>query len=87
MQQRFLDRNGGFGEWSAFGNCSEECGPDGIRERTRACDSPTQEGTGADCVGDTLESESCNVQLVSFNSSKIYKNVLPLTYRNVPNCS
>ena len=36
-----------------------------IRERTRACDSPTQEGTGADCVGDKKESESCNVLLVN----------------------
>ena len=70
-----LDRNGGFGEWSAFSNCSAECGPDGVQERTRACDSPSREGNGADCDGATTDFQSCNVLLVSCNEPVAVKNV------------
>lgn len=57
-----LDRNGGFSLWGAWGNCSKSCGG-GVQTRTRACNNPTREGFGADCVGSLSMNQACNSQL------------------------
>lgn len=47
-----------WGEWSPFGDCPVTCGG-GTQERTRVCDSPAPEFGGADCVGDSMETQEC----------------------------
>ena len=54
-----LDINGNWGDWSAFGACSATCN-DGLMQRSRNCDNPRQEGSGADCMGDATEMVTCN---------------------------
>lgn len=51
--------DGGFSEWTSWDTCSVTCGT-GTHTRTRDCNSPTPAYGGADCVGDLLETESCN---------------------------
>lgn len=60
--------DGGWGEWSGFSECTASC-PEGssgtfpgTRERRRSCDSPVRSPGGADCPGNALESESCEIQ-------------------------
>ena len=42
--------NGGWGEWSGFGECTQSCGG-GVRTRSKNCDSPVKSESGLDCVG------------------------------------
>ena len=56
--------DGGWGDWSNWGDCSSDCNDGGTQDRTRNCDSPVKEGTGADCVGDGSESQPCNEDVV-----------------------
>ena len=55
-----LDVDGGYGEWTLWSGCSEECGG-GQRSRTRACDNPLPKGSGKDCssLGNDTEIGSC----------------------------
>ena len=53
---------GAWGDWSAWGQCSEPCGG-GVRSRTRVCDSSAPELGDAVCTSDGSsagETESCN---------------------------
>ena len=53
------------GQWSAwgpFGPCSVSC-DGGMRERSRACTSPAPQFGGADCNGQSVESEVCAAEL------------------------
>jgi len=45
----------------AGGTCSVECGG-GTQNRTRTCANPEPYCAGADCIGDSSESQSCNTQ-------------------------
>ena len=56
-----IDRNGGWSEWGNWTECSVSC-EGGTRMRSRVCDNPTTEGSGADCVGDDTDTEQCNTQ-------------------------
>ena len=58
------DRNGGWGEWTSFSNCSADCGTTGTQSRSRLCDTPSKEGDGKDCEGEPSEKQSCNQILV-----------------------
>ena len=49
--------DGTWSDWSEWGDCSSEC-TGGTQERTRTCEG--QEGGGADCVGETSETQACN---------------------------
>jgi len=60
-----VDRDGGFGEWSLFSNCTETCGEEGVQTRSRTCDSPSPEGKGAECQDEDTESQPCNRILVN----------------------
>jgi len=50
------------GEWSSWGDwsfCTRSCGG-GVRERTRVCDNPSASCGGPECVGNEMETASCN---------------------------
>ena len=54
--------NGGWGEWTEWGECSATCGS-ADQGRTRACDNPAKQYGGADCgIDGSLDSETqkCN---------------------------
>ena len=51
--------NGNWGEFSAWSECSQSCGG-GIMTRTRKCDDPEPGEGGADCEGESEETDSCN---------------------------
>ncbi|XP_018012193.1 semaphorin-5A [Hyalella azteca] len=50
---------GGWGSWSAWENCSVECG-EGIRKRIRLCNNPRPKYGGPNCSGCDEEIEKCS---------------------------
>ena len=54
--------DGGFSVWTDWDTCTSTCGG-GTQARTRDCSSPTPAHGGANCSGDTSESQSCNEEL------------------------
>lgn len=55
---QLFSADGAWTDWSSYGACSQTCG-DGTQYRTRTCTNPTPVGDGADCVGDSSESQAC----------------------------
>ncbi|KPP59981.1 hypothetical protein Z043_122053, partial [Scleropages formosus] len=51
--------DGGWGEWTAWTECTKSCGG-GVRSRRRECDSPTPQGDGDYCEGRSTEISPCN---------------------------
>eukprot|EP00112_Aurelia_sp_Birch-Aquarium-sp1_P001384 Seg1147.11 transcript_id=Seg1147.11/GoldUCD/mRNA.D3Y31 product=Hemicentin-1 protein_id=Seg1147.11/GoldUCD/D3Y31 len=51
--------DGGFSEWSKFGECSAKCGG-GSQTRTRKCIKPAPAHGGKHCEGSSMESQICN---------------------------
>eukprot|EP00794_Sanderia_malayensis_P011287 gene11287-12468_t len=51
--------DGGFSEWSLYGECSKKCGG-GFQNRTRTCNNPSPAHGGKNCEGALIESVSCN---------------------------
>lgn len=51
--------NGQWSYWDAWSDCSVSCGG-GVRMRNRSCTEPLPENGGDDCVGISIQSESCN---------------------------
>ncbi|XP_076085929.1 thrombospondin-2-like [Mytilus galloprovincialis] len=51
--------NGGWSSWSAFKECSVTCGG-GKQSQYRSCNNPATAKGGTDCVGDGVNSVSCN---------------------------
>jgi len=56
-----VSRDGGWLVKSNWSNCSVECGG-GTQTRTRTCTNPEPYCGGAECVGDSLETQECNTQ-------------------------
>ena len=54
-----LESTGGWGSWSSFSPCSSTCGG-GTRTRTRECKDSTD--GGAECPGESSETEACNTE-------------------------
>ena len=54
-----LESTGGWGSWSSFSPCSSTCGG-GTRTRTRECKDSANEG--AECPGDSSQTETCNTE-------------------------
>ena len=54
--------NGGFTEWTRWGECSRSCGV-GIKNRTRSCSDPIPMYGGNECDGYTIEITVCNTDL------------------------
>ncbi|XP_039859994.1 LOW QUALITY PROTEIN: SCO-spondin-like, partial [Simochromis diagramma] len=55
------DRDGGWGQWSHWTECTKSCGG-GVRSRRRNCDSPSPEGEGNYCEGLGSKVTSCNTE-------------------------
>nr|XP_034326594.1 coadhesin-like isoform X2 [Crassostrea gigas] len=53
--------NGGWGTWGQFTPCGKSCGG-GIQIRFRSCDHPSPSNGGLSCIGDSLQTASCNSQ-------------------------
>ena len=53
--------DGGFTEWTPFGDCDKTCG-DGVKKRTRACTNPPPQYNGKVCEGATEETQACNIK-------------------------
>lgn len=53
--------DGGYGSWSAYGDCSVTCGG-GQKVRRRKCDNPAPQHGGKDCfdIGPATETMECN---------------------------
>ncbi|XP_076096227.1 coadhesin-like [Mytilus galloprovincialis] len=51
--------DGNWSAWGSWGGCSQTCGS-GTRYRSRSCSNPFPSFNGADCVGDTQVSQTCN---------------------------
>ncbi|XP_067660332.1 sushi, von Willebrand factor type A, EGF and pentraxin domain-containing protein 1-like [Haliotis asinina] len=56
-QQRIV--NGVWSSWRDWSACSVACG-DGLRTRSRSCDSPPPVPEGKDCPGPATETQTCN---------------------------
>lgn len=56
--------DGGYSEWSTFGACSATCG-NGLKRRTRFCNSPPPQYGGMDCsiIGPAQETRVCFIKL------------------------
>ena len=50
--------DGGWGAWSAWGECSVTCGG-GEEVRRRECDNPAPQGGGEHCQGEKEERREC----------------------------
>ena len=56
--------DGGYSEWSSFGNCSVTCENEtGVKVRTRICNNPEPKQNGLNCIqqrlGDAVEEVTC----------------------------
>ena len=60
-QDKACPIDGGFTDWSPFGECSKPCG-EGVRKRTRTCSNPPPQFDGKNCEGKAEETEACNVK-------------------------
>jgi len=52
--------NGGYTEWSEFGECSVTCG-EGNKARERMCTNPEPKGAGDPCEGPSTETIACKL--------------------------
>ncbi|TSK16074.1 SCO-spondin [Bagarius yarrelli] len=59
--QAACSRNGGWGEWTSWTECTKSCGG-GVRSRRRECDSPATGGDGDFCEGPKTELVACNIE-------------------------
>ena len=50
--------DGGWSNWSVFGECSVTCGT-GTQNRVRECNNPPPSDQGTPCPGNSEESKSC----------------------------
>ncbi|KAL4238338.1 hypothetical protein ACF0H5_003048 [Mactra antiquata] len=58
--------DGGLASWMEWGVCSHTC-DEGTQSRARTCSDPIPQYGGADCVGDTIEEQTCLVAYCPIN--------------------
>ena len=54
--------DGKFSPWTPWKQCSKTCGG-GTQTRTRQCDNPPPSQGGKPCVGDTLQTRVCSINV------------------------
>ncbi|KAI8516969.1 hypothetical protein Bbelb_055500 [Branchiostoma belcheri] len=54
--------DGSWSEWTSWSICEAECGL-GNQSRSRICDSPRPQGSGANCTGHSEETQGCDTGL------------------------
>ena len=79
----FLAVDGGYTDWTPWGDCSVSCGK-GTQTRTRTCTNPPPEGKGSDCkrLGPKSETQDCNKKScgkLNFGSPR-YLDTRPLRF-------
>ena len=57
--------DGGWSGWSEWSACSKDCGG-GTQTITRTCTNPSPFCGGAECIGDSSQSQSCNTQACGY---------------------
>ncbi|XP_078316114.1 properdin-like isoform X2 [Crassostrea virginica] len=61
--------NGAWSSWGQFTPCDKSCG-EGIQVRFRTCTNPSPSAAGGQpCIGDSLQTASCNTQLCPLNGA------------------
>ena len=55
----FLTVDGGWGEYNEWSECTHSC-DGGTRSRVRSCNNPTPTQGGAECQGESMDTEQCN---------------------------
>ena len=68
--------NGNWGEWSSFSRCSVTCG-EGTQTKTRTCNNPDPQYGGADCEGESEESQSCSADTTCPRKLPFTKLLMP----------
>jgi len=55
--------DGGWSDYGPWSECSqtERCG-NGTMERYRTCNNPASDHGGAECVGENVETENCDIK-------------------------
>lgn len=53
--------NGGFSEWTKWGQCSATCGK-GFQERIRECNNPEPANGGKYCKGESESVQECTIK-------------------------
>ncbi|XP_058060876.1 A disintegrin and metalloproteinase with thrombospondin motifs 7 [Anopheles bellator] len=59
--------DGGWGDWSAWSECSRSCGF-GIAKQTRECDHPSPAHGGTFCIGERARYKTCHLQSCALGS-------------------
>ena len=60
FQILFITVNGGWSDWTNWSECPVSCGG-AVKERSRACNSPTPQYGGENCDGDLTETAECGM--------------------------
>ena len=55
--------NGGYGEWSEFGECTATCGTLGFQKKTRVCNNPAPRNGGEPCRDRDNDNRDCTEDL------------------------
>ena len=61
--------DGDWSDWNEWSECSADCGG-GTQTRSRTCSNPAPAHGGAECVGDAVETQSCNTDPCPGNNSE-----------------
>lgn len=79
--------SGQWGLWSSWSDCSTTCGQ-GLRQRSRLCDSPPPSAGGAQCQGDSLEVTPCsNTPCLVSSDTRNHSVLMKFMYQGSSACS
>ena len=52
----YISVNGAWGKWGSWGPCNQQTGK---KERTRECDNPEANNGGSECLGFSVDDDTC----------------------------
>ncbi|XP_066915335.1 uncharacterized protein [Clytia hemisphaerica] len=84
--------DGEWGQWTAFGPCSVECGPNGYQVRTRQCNDPLPMHGGRECMSPETNEGAMNMSDIQDCDYNVVPSICPVhggwsTWKPVSNCS